>query len=198
MEGYIESIEPMSFDNGPGIRVDIRLDNQANIKLTPKETVDRIRKFRPYFGPDGGGVTITGEDIFKQREFLKETFKICHKAGINTCIKTNGIDYIEDIELFKNIDLVLLEIISLPLYNYNNLSDKKLMNIHRFINKLNEQQIDVWVKQIIKKDVNNTEEYMHHLKKYIMMYDNIKDIELIADGITEEELENFKRILKEV
>ncbi len=198
MSGNILSINPMSFSSGPGIRVEICLDASAELTLTPKETVDRIRKFRPYFGPDGGGVTFKGKDIFKYAIYLNETILICHKAGINTCIETDGLNYSESLELLNWIDLVIIDISSLPLYNYHNLSMEQLMNVDRLINQLSEKRKNVWIKQVIKKGLNDSCEYIELLKKYLGRYNNIGNIEIIGDDISYDKLDSFRRILKEV
>lgn len=196
MVGNIASIDPMSFNSGPGIRVAIKMTNDDSLKLTPMETVDRIRKFRPYFGPNGGGVTFIDPD-FKQSDYLKETCHICHKAGINTCIQTTGIGYQEDSDLLSEVDLFILNIVGLPLDNYNNLSIDDLMSINKFMNLLAENNKKIWVKQTITKNLNDHDNYIYKLKKYLRMYDNIQDVEIIADGLTEKEVEKIERILSE-
>ena len=170
MNGNILSIDPMNLNSGPGIRVEIYLSEDAELTMTPIETVNRIRKFRPYFGPDGGGVTFKGKDIFKYADYLKETCLICHKAGINTCIETDGLDYNNDLELL----------------NYT------------LMNHLNEKNINIWIKQAIQKDINDSCKYFEILKKYLNRYDNIKDIEIIGNDISNDKLNSFQRILKEV
>lgn len=198
MDGHVLSIDPMSLTSGPGLRVEIYLDESAELTLTPKETVDRIRKFRPYFGPDGGGVTFKGTNIFKYADYLKETMFICHKAGINTCIETDGLDYTDNKQLLDVIDLTIININSLPLFNYNKLSIEQLMKVDRLINHLSEKKKNIWIKQVIRKELNDSFEYMEHLKKYLNRYDNISNIELVNYDITDDRLDSFKRILKEV
>ncbi len=197
MKGNITSIDPMSFDAGPGIRTVIKLDDDAVVTLTPNETVDRIRKFRPYIGPDDGGVTFMGTSLFKQSDYLKETTKISHKAGFTTCIITNGIGVPLDSDLFKHIDFVILEIDSIPLYNYNNLSTDDLLNVNKFVNMLEEAKITISAKQVIKKGLNDSHEYIHALKKYLGMYESIKNIELTSEELSDGELNELKELLKE-
>lgn len=198
MNGHILSIDPMSLNSGPGIRVEIYISENAELTMTPMETVNRIRKFRPYFGPDSGGVTFKGKEIFKYATYLKETCLTCHKAGINTCIETDGLDYNDDLELLNYTDLFIINISSLPLYNYNNLSIEQLMNVDKLMNHLNEKKINIWIKQVIQKGINDSCEYFKILKKYLDRYDNIKDIEIIGDNISGDKLNSFQRILKEV
>lgn len=107
MKGYIEAINPLEVNYGPGMRVVIALNREDfKLELTANELVDRIRKFRPYIELDGG-VTFTG-DIQLQLDFLIEELKVCHKAGIKTCIDLNNINDVEKIkELLKYIDFVI-------------------------------------------------------------------------------------------
>lgn len=198
MNGHILDIDPMNDCSGPGYRVLITLDKNSELEMSPKDTVDRIRKFRPYIGPEGGGVTFKG-DLFSQIKYLEETCHICHKAGFTTCIITDGCDYKyqSENELLNQIDLVILNINSLPLYNYNDYSTEKLMEINKFTNHLNEIKKPLWIKQVITKDLNDNEKYILALKKYIRMFDNIMDIELISDNIPDIEMNEFKKILSE-
>ena len=76
MKGCINSINPMAMDCGPGIRVLVDIEQKEDgIELTPNEMVDRIRKFRPYFGPDNGGVTFTGKDLNKYIGQFSKSFR---------------------------------------------------------------------------------------------------------------------------
>lgn len=196
MNGRVLNIDPMNNDSGPGYRVLITLDNNSELEMSAKDTVDRIRKFRPYIGPEGGGVTFKG-DLFSQGKYLEETCHICHKAGFTTCIITDGCNYKYNSELLNQIDLVILDIGSLPLYNYNEYSTEKLMDINKFVNHLNEIKKPLWIKQVISKDLNDNEKYILALKKFIRMFDNIYDIELLSDNVSNEDMNEFKRILSE-
>ena len=101
----IKEINPITENNGPGIRVEVVLTKDIGISLTPNEVVDRIRKFRPYIELNGGGVTFVG-DICNIEE-LASTCMICHKAGINTCIELNK--YIKEYDLIlKYIDVIII------------------------------------------------------------------------------------------
>ena len=101
----IKEINPITENNGPGIRVEVVLTKDIGISLTPNEVVDRIRKFRPYIELNGGGVTFAG-DICNIEE-LASTCMICHKAGINICIELNK--YIKEYDLIlKYVDVIII------------------------------------------------------------------------------------------
>lgn len=201
MIGYIDSIETMSFNDGPGIRIVISFNKKnSQLELTTTQLVDRIRKFRSYIGPNNGGVTFIGDDLLEQIDYLIDVTKLCHKAGINTCIETNGMQYEEEKldALFNNIDVILFKIESLPLYNYNDIEITELMNAKKFIDIANKFNINIWIKQIIKRDVNDNERYFKVLKKYLGMIDNIADIELIMQDLSDEEMLRVQTLFNEV
>lgn len=174
---FIESINPMSFDSGPGIRVEVILSKESGILLTVNELVNRIRKFRPYFGVDGGGVTFKG-DVFLDYDYLYNICRLCNKSGINVCIETNGLLYNSDLDIFKYLDLVILSIESLPLLNYNNNSVDELMNVDKFITDCEFNDVNIFIKQEIFKNINDTRLYIELLKKYLSKFNNIIDINL--------------------
>ena len=95
------------------------------------------------------------------------------------------------------IDFVILNIESLPLYNYTNISMDNMMNTNKFINDIIERNINIRIKQIIKKGINDNIEYIQALKKFINMY-GIIDIDLTSHDVEEDRLFELRRILKEV
>ena len=195
MKGCINSINPMAMDCGPGIRVLVDIEKKEDgIELTPNEMVDRIRKFRPYFGPENGGVTFTGKDLNEYIEFVIETCHICHKAGITTCIETEGLLTCDTSRLLHDLDLVLLNINSIPMYNYNNYDIDTLMNISKFIDEININKKEVWVRQEINNK-NGNEKYIEELKRYLNRIDNIGNIELIPNGVDSDTINKLKELL---
>lgn len=196
--GKVLSINPMSFTSGPGIRVEIIIsDNDEGMELTPNELVDRIRKFRPYIGPNGGGVTFKGENVFLQSDYLSDVCHICHKAGINTCLFTTGNNYHDNENILKYLDLVIIKIESIPLYNYNNLTERDFNNIDKLIKKINEKNIPLWINQEIIKNKNDNTRYINLLKKYISIYKNIQQIDIIGN-VDDKSLDELKKVINEV
>ena len=131
----VERINPMTVNNGPGIRVEVVLTKNNQLSFTPNELVDRIRKFRPYIELNNGGVTFKG--IITNIEALADTCHICHKAGINTCIELT--DYKEEYNIIlKYIDIVILNNLeyidnikkynNIEIYIRNNNYTKDLLN----------------------------------------------------------------------
>ncbi len=102
--GRIHSWESMGLVDGPGIRTVIFLQgcrlrcrychNPDTWELcgggtleSPEETVNRLMRFKPYYGADGG-VTFSGGEPLLQKEFLTEVLALCKSRGIHTCLDT--------------------------------------------------------------------------------------------------------------
>lgn len=195
-EGYIHSIETMGLVDGPGIRIVIFLQGcplrclfchnpdtwvkTSNIKLTSKQIVDEIRKYRSYIEL-GGGVTFSGGEPLYQSEFLLEALELCKKAGIHTCIDTSGTGYEEKYldEILKKTDLVILDIKAIDESNYKKITGSKMDMVEQFIKKLNEHKNKVWIRQVIIPGINDTKEYILELKNLIKKIDNVEKVELL-------------------
>lgn len=195
-EGYIHSIETMGLVDGPNIRIVIFMQGcslrcsfchnpdtwrvRINKKISSKEIVDIVRKYRPYIEL-GGGVTFSGGEPLLQSEFLLDMLKLCKKAGIHTCIDTSGtgydINYLD--QILKYTDLVILDIKSIDEKNYKKITGKSMDMFNLFTEKLIKNNNKIWLRQVIIPTINDTEEYILNLKEYIKKFNNVEKIELL-------------------
>ena len=102
--GMIHSFETFGCLDGPGIRFVVffegcplrcaychnrdMLDLKDYMEMTPRELVNVVMEYKPYFGKKGG-VTISGGDPVFQPKFLLSFLKLCKKNGINTTLDTS-------------------------------------------------------------------------------------------------------------
>ena len=195
-EGYIHSIETMGLVDGPGIRIVIFMqgcplrcifchnpetwNNKSKNKMTSKQIVDEIRKYRPYI-EIGGGVTFSGGEPLYQSEFLLEMLTMCKKAGIHTCIDTSGTGYDKKYldEILKRTDLVILDIKAIDENSYKKITGKEITEFNYFVDKILEHNKKIWLRQVIIPKINDTEEYILNLKEYIKKFKNVEKIELL-------------------
>ena len=147
--GFIHSIETMGLVDGPGIRIVIFMQgcslrcsfchnpdtwrSQSNLKISSKDVVDEVRKYRSYIEL-GGGVTFSGGEPLFQSEFLLEMLKLCKKAGIHTCIDTSGTGYDSKYldEILKYTDLVILDIKAIDDTNYKKITGRSMDEFEYF------------------------------------------------------------------
>lgn len=195
-EGFIHSVETMGLVDGPNIRVVIFMQGcslrclfchnpdtwkkNMNRKMTSKEVVDLIRKYRSYIEL-GGGVTFSGGEPLVQSEFLLEMLKMCKKAGIHTCIDTSGTGYDINLidEILKYTDLVILDIKAIDNESYKKITGKDMNMVNVFINKLKERNNKLWLRQVIVPTINDNLDYILKLKEYIKQFKNVEKIELL-------------------
>ena len=195
-EGYINSVETMGLVDGPGIRIVIFMQGcplrclfchnpetwevKSDKKMSSKEVVDEIRKYRPYIEM-GGGVTFSGGEPLFQSEFLLEMLKMCKKAGIHTAIDTAGCGYNKKYldEILKYTDLVILDIKAIDDLNYKKITGKDMSSFNFFVTRLNKSNTPLWIRQVIVPTINDNEKYILSLKEYLKQFKNIENIELL-------------------
>ena len=139
MIGYLNSIETMGLVDGPGVRFVAFLSgcklrclychnpetwkiNDTDIKTTPEEFVEKVKRYVPYYQKEGG-VTFSGGEPLLQSEFLLSTLKILKKEGIHTAIDTAGVGNGNYEEVLKYVDLVILDIKHVNRFHYYDLTN---------------------------------------------------------------------------
>lgn len=193
----IHSIESFGTVDGPGIRFVIFMQgcllkckychnrdtwDRHNGTLTSlEELLNKIERYKAYILPSGGGVTVTGGEPLLQPKFLINLFRELRKRGIPTAIDTSGmVSITDDIkELLSYTDLVLLDI--------KHINDEKCKELVGFSNKkelafaryLSDNNIPVWIRQVIIHGITDNEEDLLQLKDFINSLNNVKKIELI-------------------
>ena len=193
-KGFIHSIETLGLVDGEGIRVVIFMQGcplrclfchnpdtweKLGKEVSSKEIVDVVRKYRSFI-EQGGGVTFSGGEPLYQSEFLLEMLELSKKAGINTCIDTSGTGYKKELvdDILKNTDLVILDIKAIDPEGYKKITGKKIEDFEYFKEKVKEHNTRVWLRQVIVPGINDTEDYILKLKKYIKDI-NYEKIELL-------------------
>ena len=193
----IHSIESFGTVDGPGIRFVIFMqgcmlkckychnrdtwDICGGTLTSADELLDKIERYKSYILPSGGGVTVTGGEPLLQAKFLITLFRELKKRNIPTAIDTSGmVDITDDIkELLSLTDLVLLDI--------KHINDEKCKELVGFSNKkelefaryLSDNNIPVWIRQVIVPGITDNEDDLLQLKDFINSLNNVKNIELL-------------------
>ena len=154
--------------------------NEGNL-ISLEEIVSKIERYKEYILPSGGGVTVTGGEPLLQVKFLINLFKKLKKRKIPTAIDTSGMfDISDDIEeVLKYTDLVLLDIKHIDSNKCKDLvgfSNEKELNFAKY---LSDNNIPVWIRQVIIPGITDDEEDLKKLKDFISTLKNVKKIELI-------------------
>lgn len=194
MIGKINSIETLGLVDGPGIRVVIFLQGcplrclfchnpetwnlNSNYTMTPKETINFIKKYKNYFGTDGG-VTFSGGEPLLQPEYLLEVLKLCKEENIHTCLDTSGVYFKNVEEILEYTDLVILDIKAIEPCEYKKITSQDINKFNDFLNICQKMNKDLWLRQVIIPRINDNLEYIYKLKDYIRNIENVKKVELL-------------------
>lgn len=191
--GNIDSFESMGLVDGPGVRFVVFMQgcplrcaychnpetwsDEKKIQMTPSDLVKKILKYKPYFG-DEGGVTFSGGEPLHQPEFLLEALKECKKNGIHTCLDTSGAGENYD-EILDYCDLIILDVKELDEEKYKKLTGQNMDWFKNFLKKCQEKHKKMWLRQVIVRGYNDTEESVLKLKDFVSKLHNIEKVELL-------------------
>ena len=195
--GKIHSIESMGTLDGPGIRFVIFMQGcilrckychnrdtwqtNAGKMVTSDELINKILRCKPYFDVSGGGVTVSGGEPLLQSKFVTKLFKRLHELGINTCLDTAGsLSITEDIkELLNYTDLVLLDIKHIDNQKSIDLVGTSNENNLEFAKYLSDNNIPVWIRQVLVPGYTDNEKDLKRLKEFISGLKNVEKVEVL-------------------
>ena len=192
----VHSFESFGAVDGPGIRFVIFLQgchleckychnrDTWDINSGKYESLDeiftKIIRYKNYICPNGG-VTVTGGEPLLQVKFLIELFKKLKEENIHTCIDTSGMVTItNDIkELLSYTDLVLLDIKHIDDNKCRDLVGKSNKLELEFAKYLSDNNIKMWIRQVIVPGYTDNEEDLLKLKDFINSLKTVEKIELL-------------------
>jgi pyruvate formate lyase activating enzyme len=195
MTGRIHSFQSLGTADGPGVRAVVFMQGcplrcacchnpdtwsfDGGTEVSAEEIFAKIKRLKNYFGKTGG-VTVSGGEPLMQPEFIKELFTLCKNDGITTAIDTSGCVLNDNIkEVLKLTDTVLLDYKFITNELYKTKVGCEKIKVDEFLDYLNSQNIDTWIRQVIIKDLNNTESSVKVLKELQEKFSCIKKIELL-------------------
>ena len=157
--GIIFNIQHFSIHDGPGIRTTVFLkgcplrcpwcsnpeSQRANPEkmldaVTKKETItgeektvteiiDDVLKDIDFYEESGGGLTLSGGEIFAQFEFAKAILKAAKEVGLHTAIETTAfVEHEKFVDLIQYVDFIYTD-----LKHYNTLKHKKVVGVNNHL-----------------------------------------------------------------
>ena len=194
-EGRISSFESMGTLDGPGIRFVVFLqgcslrckychnpetwsvDGQTQT-ITPEKLVEKIERFKPYFGEEGG-VTFSGGEPLLQPLFLKESLTLCKEKNIHTVIDTAGCGLGKYEEILPLCDLVILDIKAVDEEEYKLITGQPMNRFFEFLSACEKHNCKMWIRQVIVPGVNDDENHAIKLADFISTLSNVEKVELL-------------------
>lgn len=196
MKGLINSIETLGTLDGPGIRFVVflqgcklrclychnpetwNIESKEAIEITPQELVEKVEKYKNYYGEDGG-VTFSGGEPLLQPEFLLECLKLCKEKNIHTCLDTAGFGFGSYDEILKYTDLVILDIKAVEETEYTKITGQKMKKFFEFLEIVQNHNKKIWLRQVIVPNINDDKEHILKLKEFASTIKNVEKIELL-------------------
>jgi pyruvate formate lyase activating enzyme len=202
MKGRIHSIETCGTVDGPGLRYVIFTQgcllrcqfchnpdtwklNEGNEK-TVEEIVEDIKDYLPFFQASGGGVTVSGGEPLLQVEFLIELFQELKNIGVHTTIDTSGGCFTRSPHFLKKLnqllsltDLVLLDLKHIDSEKHRVLTGMSNEHILDLAEYLSNQKVPVWVRHVLVPSINDYDEDLTALRKFIETLSNVEKIEVL-------------------
>lgn len=192
-KAIISKIESFSTVDGPGIRTTIFF-SKCNLRckfchnpemwssIGKEYSIDELYNIiirnKPYY-KNNGGITLSGGEPLLQSKFIIQLIKKLKKDNIHIAIDTAGIGNYNE-EIIKNIDLILLDIKHITRDGYLNITQvDKFDDFNTFIKTLNKYKKKIWIRQVIIPDINDNEEYIKDLAKYLHKIKNIEKVEFL-------------------
>lgn len=193
--GKINSFQTLGTLDGPGVRFIVfsqgcplrcicchnpeTLPLDKGIEYTAEQLIEKIKKYRDYFGKDGG-VTVSGGEPLLQADFFTEVFKLCHKENINTCLDTSGCILNDDVKkLLQHTDYCLLDIKYTDEALYKSAVGCEFEKPLEFLEYLNEKGIKTRVRQVIINGLNDNKENIERLSKICKKHKCVEETELL-------------------
>ena len=193
--GRIHSIQSLGTVDGPGVRFVAFLqgcplrcgcchnpDTQSitgGTEYTPEALVAKALRFREYFGATGG-ITLSGGEPLLQADFCREVFRLCHEAGIHTCLDTSGYTLNDSVkELLRETDRVLLDVKYTNEADYRQYVGCSLDSVLSFLAYLNEEGIPTTLRQVTVPTLNDSEDQVLALRRIMDAHACVDHAELL-------------------
>ncbi len=193
--GRVHSLQSLGTVDGPGIRFVAFLqgcplrcgcchnpdtwDPDGGKEYTTEEILDRVCRYRSYFGRDGG-ITLSGGEPLLQPDFVTEVFRRCREKQINTCLDTSGGVLSPAIDrVLEYTDRVLLDIKYTNDGDYRAYVGCSIDKPLRFLKELNRRKIPTTLRQVIIPTLNDTPENIKKLKVLADSHPCVDKLELL-------------------
>ncbi len=195
IKGNVHSFQSLGALDGPGIRFVLFMQG-CNLRcgcchnpdtwslnggsmFTPDEIINKVIRYKEYFGADGG-ITASGGEPLLQAEFVREVFRLCRKEGINTCLDTSGSIFNDKVKkLLEVTDRVLLDIKYTDEKLYQKHVGCKMQTVFDFLEYLNKISIPVTLRQVIIPSLNDNKENIVSLNEIAAKYPCVDKVELL-------------------
>ena len=193
--GLVHSFQSLGTVDGPGIRSVIFMqgcplrcvcchnpdtwDFIGGTEYTVNEMVEKVLRFKSYFGIDGG-VTVSGGEPLMQTKFLTELFRELKRHGINIALDTSGCILNDEVkELLNYTDLVLLDFKYTNAEDYLKYTKMEMSRAEEFLNYLESINKSTWIRFVVIPGLNDDDKSIEDIARLKTQYFCVKNIEYL-------------------
>ena len=153
----------------------------GGMEYSVSDLIAKIMRYKNYFLPSGGGVTVSGGEPLLQVNFLIPFFKELKKLGIPTAIDTSGNFAITENmkELINLTDLFLLDIKSINneiCKDLTGFSNEKELDFAIYLSNHNKP---MWIRQVLVPGITDHEDDLIKLREFISKLKTVKKVEIL-------------------
>ena len=149
-------------------------------EYTVDEAMREILKDKTFYENSGGGVTFSGGECMLQIDFLEAILKECKNNGVHTAVDTAGhvpFEWFERILPFTDLFLYDVKCYDSDKHREYTGVDNELILSN--LKKLLKSNKNVWIRIPLIPTVNDSEEEMLNIKKFIFSCGSPEKIELL-------------------
>ena len=191
--GFVHSIQSLGAVDGPGLRSVVFLQGcplrcaychnpdtwtfSTGEEWSPTALAERLARYRPYFGAEGG-VTLSGGEPLAQPEFAAELFRQLHQRGIRTALDTSGAASLEAAEqVLRYADLVLADLKFPTEQGYQDHCGGSMAHTLDFLALTQRMRVPLWVRHVVAPGLTDTAESLRAVSQLALRHDNLQKIE---------------------
>jgi len=148
--------------------------------MSVEEIMKEIRQDKSYYQNSGGGVTISGGELFCQKDFAIEVCEACHNENISTAVETNLCYDFESAEpLLMQADLIMCDLKLFDSEEHHRHTGVSNTQIMKNIKKLDRLNIPFIVRTPLIPGITDTIENISNIAAYIKGLHNLKRYEIL-------------------
>lgn len=145
------------------------------------EVMDEIIQDAAYYRNSGGGVTISGGEVFVQKDFAYELLNKCKGRQIATAIETNlNIDWDQIEKVLRVVDLIMCDVKIMDNWQHQKWTGTGNERILENLRRLAIRAVPMIVRTPVIQGVNQTEDEIAAIARYLKeLHGNLLYYELL-------------------
>lgn len=133
-----------------------------------------------FYNTTGGGVTFSGGECMLQLEFLTEILRLCREKGVHTAVDTAGnVPFASFERVLPFTDLFIYDIKLMDPKLHEKYTGTRNEHILKNLATLLQGKARVWVRVPIVPGINDTEEEMKEIRKFLVENNYPEKVELL-------------------